>query len=369
MMLFGFRSYASGYSVTISSGLTSDTVCSGTTIMFTANPLPSTGSYGYIWNVNGSYAGPSSSTYTTSSLLTGVNTISCLLTNAAGDTIYAESDTLTITVDSLPANQPITAATTPASVCIGDSITLADAATGGVWASGNPTAASVDPTDGVVTGISIPTGGGGFGGAPSVRIYYIMTNSCGSDSSRIRVSIAVPASAIGITSTTICLDSAVTITDSTGGGTWSSADSTIASTGFQIGTGFPPTFGEAVTGNTVGTTTISYTGTNACGSYTETMNVTVVNCGTTAVQNVSTIANTCNIYPNPSTGSFNIFANSDKYTHANCTVSNMVGEKVNEFTINTNQESSVNLNIPTGVYFISVSAGEEKYTTKLVIMK
>ena len=372
MMLVSFRSFATGYGISLSftssSGLTSDTVCAGVTLTFSATPTPSTGSYGYIWNVNGSYAGTSSSTFITSSLVSGVNKISCLLTNAANDSIYAISDTLTITVDTLPVNQPITSATTPAAVCIGDSITLADAATGGVWVSGNTVAATVDSTDGVVTGISLPAGGGFGGGAPSVRIYYIMTNSCGSDSSRIRVNIAAPASAIGISSTTICIDSTVMITDSTGGGTWSSSDSTIGSVGFSIGTGFPPAFGEAVTGNTAGTITITYTGTNACGTYTETVDVTVINCST-SVANVTTISNSCNIYPNPSTGAFNIVANSDKYTQANCTVANMLGEKVKDFTISTNHEASVNLNIPTGVYFITVSAGEEKYTTKVVIME
>jgi len=362
MMLFGFRSYASGYSVTISSGLPSDTVCSGTFITFSASPLPATGSYGYIWNVNGSFAGMSSSTFTTGTLLTGVNTISCLLTNAAGDTIYATSDTLTITVDTLPANAPITAATTPAAVCVGGTLSLSTTATGGVWETNNTTAVSVSGT-GVVTGLSVPPPPG------RVNVYYVMTNSCGSDSSRIRVNVNSPASPIGISATTICIDSAVIITDSTTGGTWSSSDSTVGSVGFHIGGGFPPSFGEAITGNTAGTTTITYTGTNSCGTYTETINVTVINCGSTAVNNVATITNNCNVYPNPSTGSFNIVANSNKYTQANCTIANMVGEKVKTFTINTNQESSVNLNIPTGVYFITISAGEEKYTTKMVIME
>ena len=362
MMLFGFRSYGLGYSVTISSGLASDTVCSGTTIMFTAAPLPSTGSYGYIWNVNGSYAGPSSSTYTTSTLLSGVNKVSCLLTNAAGDTIYAESDTLTITVDTLPINAPITAAITPAAVCVGGTLSLSTTATGGVWESNNTTAATVSAT-GVVSGLTVPPPPG------RVNIYYVMTNNCGSDSTRIRVTINNPASPIGISATTICIDSSVVITDSTGGGTWSSSDSTVGSVGFHLGGGFPPSFGEAITGHTAGTTTITYTGTNACGTYTETMNVTVINCGATAVNNVATITNSCNVYPNPSTGSFNIVANSTKYAKANCTIANMLGEKVKEFTINTNQESSVNLTIPTGIYYITVSAGEEKYTTKMVIME
>ena len=367
MMLFSFSSFATGYGVTISSGLTSDTVCSGTIITFTATPSPGTGSYGYIWNVNGSYAGTSSSTYTTSTLVSGVNKISCLLTNAANDSIYAISDTITITIDTLPVNQPIESATTPAAVCVGDTLNLTDAATGGVWVSGTPADASVSSI-GTVTGIAVPAGGGGFGGGPSVRIYYIMTNSCGSDSSRIGVSIAAPASAIGIASTTICIDSSVMIIDSTGGGTWSSSDSTIGSVGFSIGSGFPPSFGETVIGNTAGTITITYTGTNACGTYTETVDVTVINCST-SVANVTTISNSCSIYPNPSTGTFNIVANSDKYTQANCIVANLLGEKVKDFTISTNHEASVNLNIPTGVYFITVSAGEEKYTSKVVIME
>jgi len=363
LMLLGFSSYGQA-TVTISTGLSSDTVCAGTTVNFTATPVPS-GSYGYIWNVNGSYAGPSSATYSTSTLPTGTDVVYCLLTNAAGDTIYGVSDTLTITVNALPAIFPIVSSTTPAGVCIGDTLNLTDDASGGTWVSADPTAATVSSI-GTVTGVSVPTGGGGPGG-PSVRIYYIVSNSCGSDSVNIRVRVAQPASAITITSATICLDSSVTVSDATGGGTWTTSDSTIGSVGINFVFGMPPTITEQVTGNSVGTVTVSYSGTNACGTYTETTDVTIVDCSTTAVHNVTSIADGCSVYPNPSTGVVNILAQSSKYAQAKCIITNMVGAQVKNAVINTNQEATLELNVPTGVYFMTLTAGEETYTTKVVV--
>ena len=362
MVMFGFRSYASAPIVTISSGLTTDTICSGQSVTFTATPGIA-GSYGYIWNVGGTYVGASAPTYTTTTLVNG-DVIYCLLTNAAGDTILGVSDSITIYVNTLPAISPITGID---SVCIGDSIHLSDAAPGGLWVSTNTTAATIS-SDGTVTGLAIPTGGGGAGG-PSVRIYYILTNTCGSDSVRIRVYVRAPASPITLTSGTICLDSAITLTDAAPGGIWTSSDSTIASVALTF-TGPPNPPIEKLTGHTVGTVTVTYNLTNACGVYSETTNVSVINCDTVAaVHNVVSIANDCNIYPNPSTGIFNIMARSSRYSQANCTVANIVGEKVKGLIINTNQETTIDMNIPTGVYFITISAGDEKYTTKMVIMQ
>ena len=351
-------------SVTISSGLSSDTVCSGGTIDFTATP-GAAGSYGYIWNVNGSYVGASSATYSTATLPAGVDEIYCLLTNAAGDTIYSVSDTLTLTVNTLPNILPITSPIMPAAVCIGDTLNLTDDASGGIWVSADPTSAPVS-TIGTVTGVAVPAGGGGPGG-PSVRIYYILTNSCGSDSVNIRVRVSAPASAITVSSATVCLDSSVTVSDATGGGAWNSSDSTIAVPGINIVFGMPPTITEQVTGLAAGTVTITYSGMNACGPYTETTDITVVDCST-AVHTVTSIADGCTVYPNPANGVVNILARSSKYAQANCTITNMVGAQVKNAVINTNQEATLELNVPTGVYFMTISAGTETYTTKVVIM-
>ena len=360
IMLLGFRSYAQT-TVTISTGI-GDTVCSGTYVTFTATPsVP--GAYGYIWNVSGTYVGASTPTYTTNTLVSG-DIVYCLLTNAAGDTILSVSDTITMTVNSLPTIFPITGVD---SLCVGDSVQLSDAGGVGTWASGNTAFATISPT-GMVTGIAPPTGGGG-GAGPSVRIYYIYTNSCGSDSARIRMYVRVPAGPIRLVSNIICLDSAITLSDTARGGTWASSDSVIASVAFAFNP--PPTPpSEKLTAHDTGTVTISYSLTNACGVFNETTNVKVINCDTTtAVNNVVSLANSCSIYPNPSTGSFSVMARSGKYTHASCIISDMVGQKVNGFTMDTNRETTVNMNVPSGLYFITITAGDEKYTSKIMIIQ
>ena len=346
---------ASAQSVTISAS-TPDTVCAGTSVTFTATAVGG-GTYGFIWNVNGTFVGTSSATYSTTSLATGADMVHCLLTNAAGDTILAISDTINMFVGSLPAIAPISGYD---SLCIGSSLTLSDATPGGAWVSSNSTAATVG-TDGTVTGVSLPIGGGG---TPSVRIYYIMTNGCGSDSARLRVYLAAPASAIIAPFTTICIDSSVILLDSARGGAWTSNDVTIASFGAA---GPPPP--SRLTGLAAGTVTITYDLTNACGSFEKTIDITVINCDTSIVTGVGnlTIDNATNIYPNPSAGSFVIPASMLAGGHAQCVITDIMGNVIKSFTLETAEATNVALNVPSGIYFVSVTSSRSKRVSRLVI--
>ncbi len=144
------------------------------------------------------------------------------------------------------------AAITPSaavSVCIGSTVTLADATAGGTWGSVDPSIASVDPTTGVVTGVATGT----------VTIVYTVTNSCGTHSQTKSIDvITIPAAPPAISGTTsACVGSTTTLSNSVSGGRWSSANTAIASV--NPGTG-------VVTGIGGGTTTITYTVSNTCGS-------------------------------------------------------------------------------------------------------
>ena len=344
LSLVGGSAYAQ--TITISSSV-GDTVCQGVHVTFTATTADTGAAYSFHWYKDGAPVGPPTAAYGTGFLANG-DTIYCFLTNAAGDTVLAMSDTIIMTVNPLPVISPIYG---PDSVCLGDSIQVFDSTAGGIWSSGAPTVFTVSPT-GEVVGIGVAAGG-------PTRVYYKLTNSCGADSVRYRVRVNVPAGPI-TGNTTICVDSTTFLRDTARGGLWSTSDSTTASL-------FSPMFG-AVQGLIPGVVTIIYTGANACGTFTETTMVTVVNCDTTeAVANVAPLAQSCRIYPNPATGAFSVKVASANYSTVNCSVSNMIGDKISSFTMPANKETAVNLSVPSGVYFITISAGNERYTSKMVI--
>lgn len=140
------------------------------------------------------------------------------------------------TVNPLPA-----VITGPKSVCMGSSITLSNATTGGTWSSLNTLIAAVDPVTGVLTSMSIGT----------VTINYTIGTGCVSQATVTVNPLPLPISG----KTTICVGSVSVLSSSTPGGAWSSSVSSVASV--APGTG-------AVSGVTPGTATISYTLPSGC---------------------------------------------------------------------------------------------------------
>ena len=131
---------------------------------------------------------------------------------------------------------PIATITGTAPMCVGGSVALTDATSGGTWSSSNPAKATVDAS-GLVAGIA----------AGTAKITYLITaTGCKSI-----VTETVNANPAAITGTmTVCSGgSVVALHDATAGGTWS----TVAGTGsvFVDGTG-------GVTGSSAGTATVSY---------------------------------------------------------------------------------------------------------------
>ncbi len=92
----------------------------------------------------------------------GTATISYAVTNGNGCTTVVTAD---VTVTTLPSVAPITG---PSSVCEGNTISLADATTGGTWSTSDASVATVSAT-GVVTGVMNGT----------ADISYTITTTCG----------------------------------------------------------------------------------------------------------------------------------------------------------------------------------------------
>jgi predicted secreted protein len=109
--------------VSVAIAASSNPVCSGTSVTFTANPTNGGTTPTYQWKVNGISQGPNSSTFT----YTPVNTdaISCVLTSNAGCATGnpATSNTVTMAVNAvLPVSVSIVPSSNP--ICSGTSVTF-----------------------------------------------------------------------------------------------------------------------------------------------------------------------------------------------------------------------------------------------------
>lgn len=135
-----------------------------------------------------------------------------------------------LTVNPLPAD-----ILGPSGVCAGYSITMGNTTTGGTWSSSNTSVATVGMTSGVVLG----------GTAGTTNISYILPTGC---TKMATVTVhPLPSSISG--PSTVCLSSTIVLSTSTGGGTWTSSNATIA----------PVAGSGIVTGGALGTAIITYT--------------------------------------------------------------------------------------------------------------
>ena len=159
----------------------------------------------------------------------GTETITCT-TGCGTDAYYS------VTVVASPA-----AIAGVTSLCVGGNTTLTDAVSGGTWSTTTPTIVSVDGPTGSVTGLI----------AGSANIVY--STSCGMDASYSMSINNTPDPITG--STSVCETATTTLTETTGGGTWSS--SSIPNATIDPSTGI-------VTGVLAGSVTISYA--TACGT-------------------------------------------------------------------------------------------------------
>ena len=167
----------------------------------------------------------------TSGNVSGVAAGTATISYTIGTSCYK---TAIVTVNAAPA--PISGSST---VCMGGTIALTDAVSGGTWTTSSYVIAPVT-TAGVVTG-------GAYGTA---TITYSL-GGC-----KTTKSIFVNAVPVPITGApNICIGSFTTLSDGTHGGTWTSSDSTIASIGLVSGD---------VLGVAAGTATITYELSSGC---------------------------------------------------------------------------------------------------------
>ncbi len=271
----------------------------------------------------------------------GLDTISYTFTNTCG----SATTTYSIAVITIPT---VAAVTGPANVCVGASITLADAAPGGTWAAGNTSASA--SAGGIITGAT----------AGAVTITYTVGNTCGSVTAT--KDITVNASPAGCTVTglnEICPDDLTTLVASYPGGLWSITNGNAFLDATGVLAGLHP-----------GTDTVIYVATNSCGTATVIFPVTILpfsSCHTAGVGTTNAGESSLKVYPNPNGGSFTLFLSSAIDEKVEVTITNILGEKVHSFSIATNKPTGVNLDLAKGIYFISAVSGHDRFLAKMTV--
>ncbi len=188
-----------------------------------------------------------------------LNSASLKLTvSATGDTLYSGGGNYVVIPGISAANCTVPSVgsiTGTASVCMGNTTTLSNVTTGGVWSSAATGVATVGST-GIVSGVS----------SGIATISYTVTNSCGSNfTTRIVTVNPLPLAGTITGTSNVTVGSTTTFSNAVIGGTWSSSATGVAIVG---STG-------VVSGLAAGTTTISYTVNNSCGSTSATLVLTV----------------------------------------------------------------------------------------------
>ena len=241
-----------------------DTVCVPGRVLYT-NATP--GGFWSVTNTN-AFIGPDG---VVTGWAVGMDTIIYTASNACG----TMSDSMVITIDSLPYVHPITGSF---SICKADSVTLIDSAAGGTWSSsssGIVTIGSTGIANGILTGTAIIT--------------YTVRSGC-----KATAMVTVNPDPTFITGAgTICVGTTYVLNDVTGGGVWISSNSAIASINAATG---------HVTGVAAGTATITYRLPTGC--YAE--RTLTVNTCITGITQMQAEGYFMEIAPNPNNGTFTI---------------------------------------------------------------
>ena len=277
----------------------------------------------------------------------GSTTVTYTVTNLCG----TSSSTMTLYVGPLPSAGSIIGSDT---VCVGLTTTLSDTlAPGGSWTTSSDTLATID-AGGVVHGIAV-----GF-----VIVTYTVHNAFGSSSATYvefigqRPIITIVARSI----TTLGVNNL--IKGYPFGGTYSATDGSLGTFVGSSDSGGVYSIGFYIATN-IGTNIIHYRVHTPCGDADSTFGITVL--PKVKVNSTNSDASVLNVYPNPNTGAFIMNLTTENNEPASVVITNIVGEKVKEFTISTNNTTNIKLDQPAGIYFLSANTATGRYTAKLIV--
>jgi hypothetical protein len=156
----------------------------------------------------------------------------------------------------------------------------------------------------------------------------------------------------------VCPGDTIMLSETISGGVWGSGIPAIAAVG---STGI-------VTGVMPGATIITYTVTNACGTALATHPIYVKpysEC--TSLLGGGFGSNVLSLYPNPNNGTFSVNINSGTGQDVTLMVTNVLGQKINMYTLHHNGTFEINLDAPAGIYLMEATVGGLKFMSKIMV--
>jgi hypothetical protein len=159
----------------------------------------------------------------------------------------------------------------------------------------------------------------------------------------------------------VCLNQNITLTNATTGGTWSSSNTSIATVHPSTG---------VVTGVALGLANITYAVPSPCGPVNATYSVMVnpVSAGCfVAVGEQAISAPAFSMSPNPSAGEVTLLYNNDTREIATVLFTDLAGRKLKETTLVSNLATTLQTDLPAGIYLVTVTTTGKVQTYKLVI--
>ncbi len=249
-------------SLTYCSGNAASAIAFSGTVAGTTFSWSGTASVGFGTTGSGSIAA-FTATNTATSAVTDIVTVTPSTVGCSGT-----AKTFSVTVSPSPAAGTLAGAE---ATCVETTSTYTSTVPGGVWTSSATGVATVS-TAGVVSGIAQGT----------AKITYTVTNSCGSAFVvRTATVRALPVAGTISGAATVCEGASLSLSNAAGSVVWSSSSTATATI----------SAGGSVTGVAAGTTTISYTVTNTCGSVAATRIQTVA--ALPAADTITGTATTC----------------------------------------------------------------------------
>ncbi len=265
------------------------------------------------------------------------------VSNVCGTVIAAH----TVTVIAYPDPGTISGRTR---ICVGTTEPLSSSVGGGTWSTSDNTIATVS-SGGVVTAISY--------GIDS--IFHRLTNVCGTSTAVFvdTIDAAFPTGFV-LANDTVCVGRSIHPVTQLNWGTWhnGNAHASISPTG-------------TITGVTTGNDTLVYTVVNSCGTSSAVLYLHIRAASfcdsATAVSSTAALEAGLSIYPNPNQGAFTIKVVSGYNEDALVVITDLAGKQVYSNTLNTNTVKELDLNVASGVYFVTTYTKEGRITQKMVV--